>query len=1141
MANQNVTVTVDRSQIEAAIRALQQLIGYEQQASQNIQVRVNTSEIDRATQSVSNLRDGLEAVSHIFSTLGSVSTGLGNFASGIGNSFSGMSQIFGNSNVSTALTRFLTYNALRGLTGNLSNTVARYDIMTTFLPYMNVAGVNNADAQTALNRVNESILGLPIGLDESAQRLRRYQMFLGDVESATNLTIGLQHAILAGGASEQMQTQAYYQIDRLLSAGRLNQSRQWLSLIQGMGVSMRFINEQMGTTGMDVRELAAGLASGAIDAQRFLDALMALGEGSSDAARGLESTLDIYKGTIDAWINNIQFAATRGGENVMKAMNSMLIGTSGQGLTGFMKTYRDFLNSAFGTAETGGVSKWIVDNPEAFQNVLGKGADLLDAVSRFSASETGLMVLENTGRLFDGIATALNSIPDGKLEEFVAFATTLAGPLGAGFSASTGMGQMLGVFERFKSFDMNMLTSDISKAVGTMSNIVNGLLNLGPLGSDSFMSSLLAYGLVFGKPVGAALNGASSLITGGISTATDLAVLRALGIGTGISIPAMLLGGGAGLGAAALGGGLATWMNGRETSAATALLAQFGGAYGASRTQNAQQYLAAAQSALSSYTFGAMTPERAEAAQGVIRQNIDALKELYIEEAAHKESLQEQHDALMEVYEDENATAEERRNAGKALNDINRQMNESDMIMKDYAGALSENRTALGGLIREYGDFSVAVDESNESMVNAVEQVSEYVQHLRDLSQEFALIREASLESTLSQLSGLGGVEFPDTPKGGFTAENTKNLEEQNKAAQIAINSLDTITEYVNGLEGGDENVEALSEYIHEIIAIEDIGEQAKQLEALAGSLGTNGLAGALEEISERSDLKQGLTDSMTNLGNAIDGLLGRQEDWYNATTTVTEAATAIGAFKEQLMGFGGEEEGSVAASMQGVSEGIKTGFEDAKEAATTGGQEVVDAVGEVPGEIEGKGGEFENATASLGPPMESGFNTAVGNVQSGAANVLAAIENARAQIEAAAGSISINIPVNISTTTTTTGAYSADGSMSVAVAEAIGWATGGSVFNPRGSDIVPAMLTPGEYIIRKGAADFFGRGLLERINALDIGGAFDRLILNSPVTAGRFGGNVYNKDNHASVVQNYYNSSPDYGNRRAWRFAHSL
>jgi len=44
-------------------------------------------------------------------------------------------------------------------------------------------------------------------------------------------------------------------------------------------------------------------------------------------------------------------------------------------------------------------------------------------------------------------------------------------------------------------------------------------------------------------------------------------------------------------------------------------------------------------------------------------------------------------------------------------------------------------------------------------------------------------------------------------------------------------------------------------------------------------------------------------------------------------------------------------------------------------------------------------------------------------------------------------------------------------------------FASGGSVFKPRGTDTIPAMLTPGEFVVRKSAVDKVGLGTLNRIN----------------------------------------------------------
>ena len=56
-------------------------------------------------------------------------------------------------------------------------------------------------------------------------------------------------------------------------------------------------------------------------------------------------------------------------------------------------------------------------------------------------------------------------------------------------------------------------------------------------------------------------------------------------------------------------------------------------------------------------------------------------------------------------------------------------------------------------------------------------------------------------------------------------------------------------------------------------------------------------------------------------------------------------------------------------------------------------------------------------------------------------------------------------------------------------ILDAVFMASGGPVFKPRGTDTVPAMLTPGEFVINKGSAEKIGYGNLGKMNHLAKGG----------------------------------------------------
>lgn len=100
--------------------------------------------------------------------------------------------------------------------------------------------------------------------------------------------------------------------------------------------------------------------------------------------------------------------------------------------------------------------------------------------------------------------------------------------------------------------------------------------------------------------------------------------------------------------------------------------------------------------------------------------------------------------------------------------------------------------------------------------------------------------------------------------------------------------------------------------------------------------------------------------------------------------------------------------------------------------------------------------------------------------------------------------------------------------------------ATGGSIFRKRGTDTVPAMLTAGEYVIRKSSAQLLGSNVLNRLNHADLTGAM--MALSNKVGLGGYSvNNTKNYNNNAQVTQNIVTNNPNYSYRRARRWAMAL
>ena len=105
--------------------------------------------------------------------------------------------------------------------------------------------------------------------------------------------------------------------------------------------------------------------------------------------------------------------------------------------------------------------------------------------------------------------------------------------------------------------------------------------------------------------------------------------------------------------------------------------------------------------------------------------------------------------------------------------------------------------------------------------------------------------------------------------------------------------------------------------------------------------------------------------------------------------------------------------------------------------------------------------------------------------------------------------------------------------------------ASGGSIvgFKPKGSDTVPAMLTPGEFVMRRSVVNTFGQRFMDRINNLDIRGAMRELSARAGHLATVNRGITYNytTNNNQQVTQHINTNNPNFAYKRSNRYVTAL
>lgn len=417
------------------------------------------------------------------------------------------------------------------------------------------------------------------------------------------------------------------------------------------------------------------------------------------------------------------------------------------------------------------------------------------------------------------------------------------------------------------------------------------------------------------------------------------------------------------------------------------------------------------------------------------------------------------------------------------------------------------------------------------------EKITGFMSDVKDVVNAF------STEMGLSENAADSGVDL------GVMATNLESLAtamESVKAIVAAINTMESDLQNVTGDKRRGSAMYNLQEAMTGLsAALEGIPENADEIQERAENINSaiTAVQSIMQSLASMQENIELVNENQTEqaAGSIIQSLIGALsgDDLEVTTESITALSELVGNIGTNLTTLGEVDLSSISGAVQELYGNLDT-LKGSLDAVAGALQQVASNAQTADANL--------NTLASTASGRASSFSPMIGAVSNLAGQLSAAAGNANA-LTAAINSIPSYKSVTVAYNQVgSPGAASVAGGYLVATGGLIPQyrAGGGTIFamRPVGSDTVPAMLTPGEFVLRKKAVDMLGVPFLRALNGLNIPSAIDSMMhgIRSPYSGGIITNDhsrTYN--NNAKVNQTIYTNNPNYPLRIASRYARAL
>lgn len=216
--------------------------------------------------------------------------------------------------------------AIGVMSANMGDAIKRADTLNNFPKVMSNLGIGADDAQKSINKLSDKLQGLPTSLDSAANSVQRLTSKNGDVAKSTDLFLAMNNAVLAGGASADIQATAIEQMSQAYAKGKPDMM-EWRTMMTAMPAQLKQVATAMGY--VDADALGQALRKGSVSMDQFMSTISELNTKGVNGFKSFEEQARNSTGGIGTSITNMKTAFVRGIADMVNNLNKSLESVGG--------------------------------------------------------------------------------------------------------------------------------------------------------------------------------------------------------------------------------------------------------------------------------------------------------------------------------------------------------------------------------------------------------------------------------------------------------------------------------------------------------------------------------------------------------------------------------------------------------------------------------------------------------------------------------------------------------------------------------------------------------------------------------------------------------------------------------------------